>query len=259
MQCLPCGATRPWVPPVLLVGVLLVAIGFAKLNSSPTVRELSIPLSIGLVYLQLVAFLRVVSLWWPSEARAAFSLTALASLNLSAVTETQCFVSFEVRFVLTLAFPLMLGVVLLLTRGLYHSVWRLNAARPRVGTLFLRGARALNIRSPKDCQSLIVKTSTSLLSASFMFLVWESVVIFDCIDAGRERRMRAYAAIVCGSGAWYKYLPIALLGMLFYIVGIPALLCKLAYSKHVSCGHGQQRAHGCCNARCIATGFGLLC
>src|SRR5262249_37571938 len=53
-ECLACGSSKPWVPVLFVLVLLLVAAAFAKLAVNEVVLQLTVPLNIALAYMQLV-------------------------------------------------------------------------------------------------------------------------------------------------------------------------------------------------------------
>jgi hypothetical protein len=64
----------------------------------------------------------------------------------------------------------------------------------------------------------------TILIFSFPIVSWTSLSAFDCYDVGGESRLRANAAVLCGSSEWWKYGIPAICGVVVYMLGVPLLL-----------------------------------
>lgn len=230
-ECRPCGSTQPWVPVVMFVCLLIVTAIFVKLNVDEVILQLTVPLNIALAYVQLVAFLRLVQLWWPASSRAALNILALAVLNIEDITQTSCFISFDTQYWTTLAVPFAFATVLALTGAIYIALHHTHHAdilvdegrNRRWVAVGLRLFASLGVRDWTSCIILLTQVMLSFLSFAYMFLSWQSLLLFDCIPlAGSDGTyVRDFVQLQCHSPEWYRKVIATIGGIVLYAVGIP--------------------------------------
>jgi hypothetical protein len=176
--------------------------------------------------LSVVSFLKLLQLWWSSSAKSSLSIASISVLNVQALAETRCFITFQVNFATILALPLLFAATMLLIYGIYLAAQKCSWG------IIERLYAKLSIRETYHCSTLLSQSTLSFLSFAYMFLAQESFTIFDCVEVvGLEgSRVREFVSLECYSQEWRPYLPGAILGILFYACGIPALFLWLA--KH---------------------------
>lgn len=228
---------------VLSLVLLLVVAALVKLNVNESVRELSVPLNIGISYLQLVAFLRIVHLWWPGAASTALSICSLSVLNLQTMAQSRCFISFDTQFWVLMGLPPAFFCVIAMAGGAFVGARRAAQQQQQkqqsqhsgggqgIANMMLRAFRSIGVSTDRECRILLAQVSLSFLSFAYAVLAWQSVLLFDCVSlpgSDGRRHVRDNVALECGSDAWFRYLPAAILGCVLYVVGIPSLLLWLS-------------------------------
>jgi len=260
--CTACGASKPYVVPIILIGLLIAAFGFIKLSATPLGRGLLPPILIGTSYTQLLSFTRLIRLSWSTSASNVLSITSLTALNISALSQSSCFVSYATSFAVTLGFPLLSGAIMLAAWGVVRllppppatitrSEVNVNDSSGDINSVFdasndmdsdaasqarllppictwsgllTRLSMWLRVRDRSKYTVLLWRSWISLLIFSYPFVTWQILQIFDCETLAGESRLRENAAIICQSDEWWSYASFAILGLLLFIIGIPAAL-----------------------------------
>ena len=106
LECHKCTSDLSWQIPILIVLAVMAAMVFFKLNSSIVIRQAVVPLAIGINYFQVIAFLNVADLSWPSAVKGGFTITKPLVLDLG--MWTQCFIPFTAQFWVVMVSPLLI-------------------------------------------------------------------------------------------------------------------------------------------------------
>jgi hypothetical protein len=240
-HCAPCRAAPAWAIALLCVGALLVAAIYLKLNSTIWFEYVMTPVRIGFIYVSVVSMLNLVRLRWPGGILTILSGMQLSLFKLDVLQGAACFLSFKTTFYLALYFPFALALALLGVLGLSTLMTRehrggwLQQAWSSIG---IRADDHFRRRGRFRIRALLVRSYLSFLSSSYSYLAWSSVQLFVCTDIGDSggKRLHAFAEIVCYSAEWYTLFPSVLMGLILYVVGIPALqlvmLRRFGWGEH---------------------------
>ena len=90
-----------WILLAICVALVVLAFTFIKLSSTTLGRGLLPPILIGTSYSQLLSFTRLIKLSWSSSASNVLSIASLSALNISALLQSLCFISYDVSFGVT--------------------------------------------------------------------------------------------------------------------------------------------------------------
>lgn len=218
LGCSPCpagGGALTWL--LLPVAAVLAVIMYAaalltnyRSSSLSTLRAASkMPASISLsvANMQIVGMLGLAPFEWPSEVRAVFAIFRLSSLDIASFSGCTL-TRYEAKFLIIMLGPLVvLGFFALL-----HPLARICMLRPpgaagRPGGLFETMRTAI------------------LISATLAYLPLTSTVLgfFACTQLDEDGRwyLDADYSFVCYEAVWRRYLVVALLGLIVYVIGLP--------------------------------------
>jgi hypothetical protein len=240
-HCSPCRTAPGWAIALVVLGSLLVASIFLKLNSTVWFEYVVTPVRIGFIYVSVVSMLNLVRLQWPGGVANILSGMQLSLFKLDVFQGAACFLSFKTTFYVALYFPFALGLVFLGLLGLSAAITheRRYGWQQRLWAFIgIRADDHFRRRGRRRIRALLVRSFLSFLSSSYSYLAWASVQLFVCTDLGDSAgpRLLAFAEIVCYGPEWYTLFPSALLGLIVYVIGIPLLqliiLRRYAWGEH---------------------------
>lgn len=175
-------------------------------------RVVPYAVSIGAQFVQVLGIVGRTDMSWPSSARSALAANALVTLDLDAFA-MQCSVvpSFEAKYV----FQLLLPVAVL---GVVAGVAALAAGRVG-GSGDLSAGRIVQIS---------ILTIGPLV---YITLSRWALLLFDCSEQPDGRRyLDADLGVECYTSMWWRLAGLGLVGVVVYVIGIPAYLGWTLYT-----------------------------
>ena len=201
--CKPCAPHSPYMALLFAIVVVVVA-GLAFKYAGKHRSSIMTPVGLLIDYLQITAMVLSMEAGWPQSAKDSVSyLTSGPALNMDFLA-AECSVqaTYGTKLAASLLLPVVFGVLLCVI-----YVVRAKVMRRR------QGMRKLT-------SSVLM-----LLGLVYMSLTTTSLSHFDCTrQVDGSLTMDAAPSIDCFSDEWYRLLPAAVAGIVFYVVGIPLLL-----------------------------------
>ncbi|KNC48723.1 uncharacterized protein AMSG_00498, partial [Thecamonas trahens ATCC 50062] len=173
-------------------------------------RRVPHSLSQAIVFFQILGVIAKSSLQWPSRVQETLLIFNVINLDLDIFASECSLSSFEAKYALSTLYPLFFLLISTLAWILIKSV-RYSFARLRTLPAF-------------DAPTLIVLERTVIIVAPLLYipLSRSSLILFDCsrladgnyyLDADLGRR--------CFDAAWLRLLPLGLIAVCIYVIGIP--------------------------------------
>ena len=226
--CVACPSSSAWLFAtfVLLAFGLVIAtvlvLGYltrpnAEMQSTSTllqrrVSRIPVSFAMAVVFCQIVATFGTALYEWPSEASSALGVLSFANVDTNWAANECTLTSFVLKFVLVTVFPLLLGVFF-------------------VGSLFVftQTPYGSHLSMGDGLRAAFVTVGPLL----YFPLSRSTLAYFDCVSLpGRDGELFLDGALSvrCFHGDWWIGFPVALVGLVLYVAGIPLGIAKLLYS-----------------------------
>ncbi|KNC49101.1 uncharacterized protein AMSG_11847 [Thecamonas trahens ATCC 50062] len=191
---------------------------FEEKRDARTDRSRSVPysLSMGLLFLQILGVLGTVQLSWPSQTRD--SLSAFNALNMDmSLFATECtLTTFAAKYYLGLVWPLVMIVVLVLC---WFVLRLLGVGRADDGTTL-------------PLSRLLEGVLFTLGPLAYIPLSRSALILFDCTQLPNgDFHLDADLGERCYVDGWWSLLPAGILGVLLYVVAVPAYMAYVLYTQ----------------------------
>ena len=190
-------------------------------NRMDAFRKVSVPASVGMgvVALQIVGILARSRFEWSESSQNALGLASVFTFD-SGVVAAECTLpSFHARYAITLLLFASFFVVALVSLGLAKG---LAAA----GVGFLAPVRSVSII--RAMQSVVAFAAPLL----YIPMAKATLVLFDCSRLPNGNYvLDADPSVKCFDGAWFGLLPLALVALGAYVVGLPLWIFVTLYRK----------------------------
>lgn len=219
--CQACTEGESAVLPLFIIGTFLACGAFHyawnhKTESVEVVESVLMSLTIGttLAFMQSIGIMNNLNIHWPQAFKDIMSFMAIFLFDLS-ILNMNCMIpeSFELSYISGLAVPACLV--------LNFVVWYILS---KVG-------HKMHSRCPAFGWASIMNTIGMILQAVYISVVSVVVDFFICYQSGPqgERVLTKYPWQLCYSTEWMTMLPVALLGLVVYVIGFLSILCWLVY------------------------------
>lgn len=222
--------------PFFCFGMYLVA----SLSSGKGKTAFHLGSSLGLLisYLQVLSIFGTFLVTWPDMITETFNGVSFIVFNIEYL-KPDCTVKFSYagRYVLQLALPLIIiaifGVLYLASKLLgkvgrmfFPSVFEAAGSNPS-GTV-IQKLKAVLV-SPMDLD-IIINAVVMMADFFYIFLVHNTFELFQCYSQpdGTDS-LASYPGMECFSEDWYKLLPVAIIAIILYGIGIPAFFGWILY------------------------------
>ncbi|KNC51334.1 uncharacterized protein AMSG_07349 [Thecamonas trahens ATCC 50062] len=179
--------------------------------------------TVSINFIQTVAILPLYQLKWPQYIKVFFN--DLSGFNLNPqLTAPECSftgMSWSQQWIFTMFFPALVAAFMSVV---YVVVWLL-----RQWQLAKSYERPIKTSRAWD---IIVPTYVTFLLFFYISISQATVSFFDCTEQGDNTfTLDASADILCYSSDWFTLLPLAVLGFLIYVIGIPVALFSALYIR----------------------------
>eukprot|EP00928_Gymnodinium_smaydae_P023286 TRINITY_DN19275_c3_g1_i1.p1 TRINITY_DN19275_c3_g1~~TRINITY_DN19275_c3_g1_i1.p1 ORF type:complete len:1514 (+),score=206.78 TRINITY_DN19275_c3_g1_i1:83-4624(+) len=219
--CEACTEGESAVLPLFIVGGFLACGAFHyawnhKTDAVEVVESVLMSLTIGttLAFMQSIGIMNNLNINWPQAFRDIMSFMTIFLFDLS-VLNINCMIpeSFEVSYISGLAMPACLS--------LNFVVWYFLS----------RAGHKIHQRCPAFAWASILNTIGMILQAVYISVVSVVVAFFICYQSGPngERVLTEYPWQLCYTTEWMSMLPVAVLGLVVYVIGFMSILCWLSY------------------------------
>ena len=181
--------------------------------------RMSVPHAVStlVVFAQILGVVGTTSrLSWPDSATRTFSLLALANWNLKLFAAECSVASFSVRFTLRTLYPALLLLICV----------------PAIVVLRLSFIPSV-IRLRSRFYVLLQKTVVTLGPLVYISVSQASCSLFDCTkEPGGDYFLDSDPSVSCFESEWFSALPVGLISLLLFTIGIPAFIMgHLLYFK----------------------------
>ena len=191
--------------------VLAIVVGVAFRYAGKHRSSIMTPIGLLIDYLQITAMVLSMEAGWPQSAKDSVAyMTSIPSLNMDFLA-AECSVqaTYETKFAASLLLPVVIAILLTITYLVRAKLFRKR-----------RGLRKL------------MSSGLLLLGLVYMALTTTTLAHFDCTrQVDGSLTLDVAPSIDCFSDEWYRLLPAAICGIIFYVVGIPGLLLGI-YTRY---------------------------
>ena len=173
-------------------------------------------------FLQTVAVLPLYQLQWPQYVKVFFN--DLSGFNLNPeLTAPECSfpVSWKSLWVFTMFFPVIVGALMSVVYGVVYIMRVYQVAKSVERPI--KTSRAWDV---------IVPTYVTFILFFYVSIAKTTVQFFDCTEQADDTyTLDASADILCYSSEWFTLLPLAVLGFLVYVIGVPVYMLSWLFLR----------------------------
>ena len=230
--CKECPSTAPIL--LALLFVLMVALAVVLVKLARKSAAYYVALSVGFNFLQVLSVVAQFDLKWPGFVKTTFDLLSVFTFQVNIFAPECAMAGGAIEYfpiwLFKLSIPLLFAVMFALFHVVLEIYKRIRARISEVQHPFLARAPLVTRATTVLLRNATLNAYVSILVMTYLVVVSVTFEAFDCVNGAMVKA----PDVVCGSPEWRKFLGVALVSMVVYGIGIPALFASLIWWHRLS-------------------------